>query len=126
MPTPTPDQLRWITTMLRYVDDARRPIVFKFVGHPAHTIRQSASPRIISVLGVPLRVSHIVWYLHHGVWPSMMIDYINDDIFDDRIGNLQEMTRRDYFAKKRVKSYATIMRRHKLARTDPNGTPIQS
>lgn len=34
----------------------------------------------------------VVWYLHHGVWPSGKIDHINGIRGDNRIGNLRDVS----------------------------------
>lgn len=40
-----------------------------------------------------LQRSHIVWFLHHKVWPHMEIDHIDRDASNDRIENLRLATR---------------------------------
>jgi HNH endonuclease len=37
------------------------------------------------------KISRIVWMLHHGVWPTGVIDHINHDTKDDRIENLRDV-----------------------------------
>ena len=35
----------------------------------------------------------VVWYLHHGEWPSGEIDHINGDTTDNRVSNLRDVTK---------------------------------
>lgn len=47
--------------------------------------------------------SHVVWFLTYGVWPKRgyHIDHINDDPFDNRPDNLQEITEQENQRKRR-------------------------
>lgn len=38
---------------------------------------------------IEIRRSHLVWYKHHGVWPSFLLDHDDQDKTNDRIGNLK-------------------------------------
>lgn len=52
---------------------------------------------------VSMPYTHIVWFLTHGRWPKKgyVIDHINDDPMDNRPVNLQELTHKEYQAKRR-------------------------
>lgn len=45
----------------------------------------------IRYCGKPVRVHHIVWFMHRGYWPKSL-DHINGDKSDNRIENLRECT----------------------------------
>jgi len=44
------------------------------------------------VRGRKLRAHRVAWLLHHGVWPSGILDHINHDGCDNRICNLRVVT----------------------------------
>ena|SRR5215471_17607236 len=39
-----------------------------------------------------IRVSHLVWWTHYGVWPSQELDHIDKNRLNDSITNLREAT----------------------------------
>lgn len=45
----------------------------------------------VDFLGVRYRVTHIIWALHHGIWPEI-IDHIDHDKQNNKIENLREAT----------------------------------
>jgi hypothetical protein len=84
-------RIAWIKANLRYVDDDY-PIRFRYdaIGRPAHTLRKGR--RYIRVMETNILVSHIVWFLCVGVWPTLTIDHRDENKINDRIGNLQELS----------------------------------
>jgi hypothetical protein len=46
----------------------------------------------IRVRGVSIKGHRIAWAIHHGRWPTGVIDHINGDHFDNRIANLRDVT----------------------------------
>ena len=55
---------------------------------------------------VAFSAHRIIWVLHHGSWPSIMIDHINGDKTDNRIANLREASdyENQYNAKKQIRN----------------------
>lgn len=47
----------------------------------------------IDLLGVRYQVTHVIWVLHFGRWPTAEIDHINHNRHDNRIANLREATK---------------------------------
>ncbi len=46
----------------------------------------------IKVLGAEIKAHRLAWLHHYKEWPSLEIDHINGDRFDNRISNLREVT----------------------------------
>jgi hypothetical protein len=46
----------------------------------------------VSVKGTRVMKSHLAWALHHGYWPSELIDHRDGDHQNTRIDNLREAT----------------------------------
>jgi len=47
----------------------------------------------MSLLGLRVQVSHVVWFIHHGYWTKMLIDHIDRNPRNNRIENLREVTK---------------------------------
>lgn len=47
----------------------------------------------MSLLGLRLQVSHVVWFIHHGYWTKMLIDHIDRNPRNNKIENLREVTK---------------------------------
>ena len=64
----------------------------RHAGAEALTCRQHWGHMTGSVLGINVAAHRVVWAIHHGSWPSEMIDHINGDASDNRIENLRDAT----------------------------------
>ena len=64
-----------------------------FVGRECGFIHKGY--RYMKIGQVRKAVHHVVWFLHHGQWPSPYkdIDHVNQDKLDNRIENLREVSR---------------------------------
>lgn len=51
--------------------------------------------RNVTVRGKHIRKTHLIWFLHHGMWPTWEVDHVNRDDTDDRIDNLRDASRRE-------------------------------
>ena len=49
--------------------------------------------RLIIIKGKAFRADHIAWLFVHGSWPKKELKHRNEDLLDDRIGNLEEGAR---------------------------------
>lgn len=48
---------------------------------------------VVKVLGSIFKRARLAWVLHHGVWPSGVIDHWDTDPSNDRIANLRDIPR---------------------------------
>jgi hypothetical protein len=48
--------------------------------------------RRFALKGKLYRASRIIWLMHYGEWPRGHIDHINNDVSDNRIENLRDVT----------------------------------
>ena len=46
----------------------------------------------VHVDGVEVKAHQLSWFMHHGVWPTGVIDHINGNPSDNRIENLRDVT----------------------------------
>jgi len=56
--------------------------------------RKTSGYQVATVYGRAFPCHRIIWFLHHGRWPTALLDHINHDTLDNRIANLREATRR--------------------------------
>ena len=63
--------------------------------------------RRIQIAGCKLQAHRIAWLLHYGEWPAGMIDHVNGDPSDNRIGNLRIATNRQNQGNRRVQANNT-------------------
>lgn len=63
----------------------------------------------MSLDGKRIKVHHVVWFLHHGYWPTML-DHINGIRTDNRIENLRTCTARENSRNRSVKTYRELPR----------------
>ena len=63
----------------------------RFANKRAFNCKASNGYLVGRFCGVNLRAHRVVWAVSHGFWPSL-IDHINGDRSDNRIGNLREVS----------------------------------
>jgi hypothetical protein len=68
-----------------------------FPGQPVGTVTPYGYVNI-TVDGHSYRAHNLAWFLHHGEWPTVLLDHINRDKGDNRIANLRQA---DYFINNR-------------------------
>lgn len=75
--------------------------------------------RKVVVNNEQLYAHHIAWYLHHGEWPSIMIDHINGDRDDNRAGNLRlaDQSQQNFNTKRNVKNTSGVKGVARCAKT---------
>lgn len=61
-------------------------------GKEAGWFNKSNGYRMLSYKGQKYLTHRVVWYMHHGVWPTKDIDHINQDRVDNDIGNLRDVS----------------------------------
>lgn len=64
----------------------------KYAGQQAFSHRAKHGYFQGSICNKPVYAHRAAWAIHHGEWPSGVIDHINGDGFDNRIENLRQTT----------------------------------
>lgn len=103
-PKPRHDiELQWIRERYKYVG-GRDPIR-TLDGKIPNYIRQKRGGYIyiefyVSGIGVRVALSHVVWYLNTGYWPTLQVDHEDNDTENNEFENLQELTHAQNNARK--------------------------
>lgn len=87
-----PEILELIRTALVY-DDTKPPYVTHVNGLPISLITNKDGYKLIHIPGEgQVQISHVVWFLNTGEWPTLQVDHKDDDRTNNKFGNLQELT----------------------------------
>lgn len=77
-------------------DDATGQLYWKSTNEPAGHIGRKGR-RFVSMFGLHIPATHIIWMLMYDRWPAsgMVIHHRNTNPADDRIENLEEITKEE-------------------------------
>lgn len=90
------ETLNLIKRVFVYVDDGRHPIRFENGTLPNYRVNADGYVSIRFPNGEGnIMVSHIVWFLNTGRWPTLQLDHKDDNKKNNKFENLQELTHAD-------------------------------